>query len=89
MNAASNQGQPKSSRTLNRLFYPKEAVMLRSGDTLVYKTRKGERLISPYKWSLNKHTPVGEDAEIWERKPYGGLCLLSRDNVLAVLRESD
>ena len=42
-------------------------------DTLVLKGRAGkERRLVPGKWWINRNTPVGEDADIYESKPYGG-----------------
>jgi hypothetical protein len=40
------------------IFYPK-----RTG---------GYRVIKAGKWWINQNTPPGEDAELWEVKPYGG-----------------
>ncbi len=39
----------------------------------------GYRIIKSGNWWINQHTPVGEPAELWERKPYGGKKLLDID----------
>jgi hypothetical protein len=73
-----------------RIPYVQYRTCLRESDTLVYKAKniQGERLIAPGNWWLNRRTPVGEDAELWERKPYQGRKWLSYDKIIAVLRES-
>lgn len=48
------------------------------------KLWKGEtRTIKADKWWINRNTPVGEDAEIWERKPYGELNQIWREHIVA------
>ena len=73
-----------------RIPYVQYRTGLREGDTLVYKakTASGERLIQPGNWWLNRNTPVGEDAELWERKPYQGRKWLSFDKIIAVIRDT-
>jgi hypothetical protein len=66
------------------LSYPSETY-LREKDILVYKTKKGTRNIT--EWFLDRRTQVGEDADLYERKPYGGSKLLSLGNVIAVIRD--
>lgn len=41
---------------------------------LKIKTNNGKsvRVIPAHKWFINRNTPVGEDAEIYEVMPYGG-----------------
>lgn len=44
---------------------------------ILYPKRNGEyRVIKAGSWWINRNTPVGEPAELWERKPYGGRKLL-------------
>lgn len=39
---------------------------------VVCRNAKGSRDIPARKWWVHRDTPVGEDADIYERKPYGG-----------------
>ena len=39
---------------------------------VVKKRGGGERVIEPKKFWINRNTPVGDDAEIWERMPHEG-----------------
>lgn len=36
------------------------------------RTQSGTRDIPSHKWWINRNTPVGEDADVYEKKPYGG-----------------
>jgi hypothetical protein len=45
-------------------------------DILYPKSGGGWRLIKAGKWWINQDTPPGEDAELWEAKPYEGRKLL-------------
>ena len=74
---------------LVRLKYPEEAGILYDGrDTLVVPKRGGgEKKIPPSKWWINRHTPVGDDAILYIRKPYGGKCEMSFRCIIAVERE--
>ena len=47
---------------------------------------KNERVIPPWKWLINTLTPVGEDAEIYERKPYGGIKQFFFEDIVATMR---
>jgi hypothetical protein len=61
--------------------------VLRPTDTLIYKKRGGgERRILPRKWWVNRNTPVGDDAELWERMPHDGKRLLDWDKLIGVER---
>jgi len=52
-------------------------------ETIIYKDKNGiVREIPPNKYWINRRTPVGEDAELWERKPYGGKRLLEWNRVI-------
>ena len=50
---------------------------------IVRKRGGGERIIKRGKWWINKNTPVGEDAEIWEEKPWGGRKLIEFSEIIA------
>ena len=69
-----------------RLKYPDEAICLRKGDVLIYKPRKVEHRILADKWWINRNTPVGDDAELYQRKPYGGNKMLDFKYLIAVER---
>ena len=57
------------------------------GDTLIVRKRGGgERRIPSGKWWINKNTPVGDDAELFERMPYNGRRELRWDDLIAVER---
>lgn len=60
---------------------------LRSGDTLILAKRGGgERFVPGDKWWIDRNTPVGEDADLYERKPYGGKRYVSWKELIAVER---
>lgn len=58
--------------------------MLNVGLPLVVKakTASKERDIKPSKWWINRHTPLGEDADIYECKPFGGNKYIPRKDIL-------
>ena len=45
------------------------------------------RLIKSGKWFINQHTPVGEDAELYEIKPHGGKKLLDIKKMVDMHKE--
>ncbi len=56
-----------------RIDFVLNQTPLRKGAALILKKRGGgERRVACGSWWINRNTPVGEDAEIWEHKPYGG-----------------
>lgn len=58
-------------------------VNLREGDTIYVKKRGGgERAIKPGKWWINRNTPVGDDADLWELKPHDGKKYISWNDVI-------
>jgi len=69
-----------------RIPYSK-ILSLNDKDVLIYKYGNRERKIPPNKWWVNRRTAVGEDAELYERKPYNGKKMLDWDNIIAVERE--
>ena len=65
-------------------------IFLEYGDALVIKKgRSGERIIKAKKWWINRNTPVGDDAELWEVKPYDGKKYIPWSDVISILREKD
>lgn len=53
-----------------------------------YPKRDGSlRTIKRGNWWINQNTPVGEDAELWERKPYGGKKLLNIHKMIEPIDE--
>lgn len=75
--------------TIVRLAYPSETASLRQGDTIVVRSRNGERKIPAGKWWVNRNTPVGEDAELWEEKPWNGRRYIDWSDVVAVERPDE
>jgi hypothetical protein len=69
-----------------RYAYPIESSSIYDDDTIIVRTRNGERQIPSTKWWINRRTPVGEDAELWERKPNFGRRLIEWQDVMAVER---
>jgi len=68
----------------------KQCGVLFPSDTLLYAKRGGgERRVPPGKWWVNRNTPVGDEAELWERMPHDGRRLLDWDKLLAVERVVD
>lgn len=52
-------------------------------ETIIYKDKNGiVREIHPNKYWINRRTSTGEDAELWERKQYGGKRLLEWNRVV-------
>ena len=52
-------------------------------EILIYKDYNGiVREILPHNYWINRRTPVGEHAELWERKPHGGKRLLEWNRVI-------
>lgn len=49
---------------------------------IVKKRGGGERVIPPHKFWINSNTPLGDDAEIWERMPHRGRRLVSWKDVI-------
>lgn len=73
---------------LVRLPYT-HSLGLYSKDTLIMKKRGGgERRVLPGKWRINRNTPVGEDADLMERRPHNGYRHLSWDSLIAVERSA-
>jgi len=62
---------------------------LRKDDTLVVRNRNNtERHVPPHKWWINRNTPVGEDAELWERMPHSGRRAIEFKSIVAVIRSN-
>ena len=71
---------------LVRLPYTRD-LGLYSKDTLIVKKRGGgERRVMTGKWWVNRNTPVGEDADLWERMPHDGRRWISWESLIAVER---
>lgn len=58
--------------------------IIKESTIYVKKRGGGERAIPPGKWYINRNTPVGEDAEIWERMPHNGRREIFRQDILRV-----
>ncbi len=63
-------------------------MRLRGSDVLIMSTPDGgERKIPANKWRINRNTPVGDDADLWEYMPYNGQRYLRWADLVAVERE--
>ena len=52
--------------------------------------KKGKiRWIAPFNLLINKNTPRGDPADLYERKPYGGKRLLGEDELLGKVVEGE
>lgn len=51
-------------------------------DLVVKKRGGGEKIIPAGKWWINRNTPVGEDAEFWERMPWDGRRIIPNSDVI-------
>ena len=72
---------------MKRITYEQYRTCLNQTDTLIVQKRGGgERHIQNGKWWINRNTPVGEDAELWERMPYGGKRQIDFDKIIAIIR---
>jgi hypothetical protein len=60
------------------MFAPK----LEPFSLVVKKRGGGERTIPPHKFWINRNTPVGEDAEIWEHMPHDGKRFIRWSDVI-------
>jgi hypothetical protein len=81
---SSEQKTDPQSACLQRLVRP---FHLSASDILVVAKRGGgEREIPSWKWWIDRRTPVGEDAKLFERMPHGGKRWLDFDRVVAVKR---
>lgn len=57
------------------------------GDALIVKKKgSGERRIPPNRWWVNRNTPVGDDAELYEIMPHHGRRMIAWDALVAVER---
>ena len=54
----------------------------RNKPLIVKKRGGGERIIPYDKWFINRNTPVGEEADVYERKPYGGKKYIPWDKII-------
>ncbi len=57
------------------MLYPKEKLVIK-------KRGGGERTLAPYRWFIDQNTPVGEDADFYEVKPFGGRRRISRAEIV-------
>lgn len=74
-----------SEVTRIRMSYHRN-LRLDESDNLIVRTRSKERRILSGKWWVNRNTPVGEDAELIERKAFGGRRYLDWGDIVAVER---
>jgi len=49
---------------------------------IVTKRQGGTRVIPASKWWIDRNTPVGEDADIYERMPHNGNRLINRKTMV-------
>lgn len=78
--------QQSPENRMNRIPYSREVHLL-PGDTLIIRKRAGgEQRLLAKNWYLNRNTPVGEDAEIWECKPFNGRRFISRSEIIGIER---
>lgn len=73
-----------------RMAYTNKICLNPQTDSLVYMKRGGgEKTIPTGKWYINRNIPIGEDAELVERMPYGGCRFLDRDLIIAIERNKE
>jgi hypothetical protein len=58
-------------------------------DSLIIYTRKTFKEIPSNKFYINRRTDVGEDAEFYERKPYGGKRLIPQNELVGSIRKGE
>ena len=62
-------------------------LCLRPEDVLIVRKRGGgERQIAAGKWWINRNTPVGDEAELFERMPHQGYRNIEWKNLIAIER---
>ncbi len=65
-------------------------IWLDRGDSLVVRGGGGkERIVKAGKWWVDRNTPVGEDADLWEVKPWNGKRYVPWGDVIAILKEKE
>jgi hypothetical protein len=72
---------------MKRIPY-KPSLWIDPVDSLVLKRSKSakERTIKGGNWFIDRNTPVGDDAILYERKPYGGKREVALREVVAIIR---
>jgi hypothetical protein len=63
--------------------YPRYNIYLSRTKSLILRRNDGKlKILEPEKWFINQYTEVGEDADIYEIKPYGGKRLINRNEIV-------
>lgn len=57
---------------------------MRLGNRVLRLRRKSGQIktLQPHQWMLDQNTPLGEDADLYERKPYRGRRLIDRREIV-------
>ncbi len=58
-------------------------------DLVVKKRGGGERVITAERYWIDRNTPVGEDADYYEIKPYGGKRYIPIDSIIRKIPRND
>lgn len=58
------------------------SLYMNEKNNLIVRYGKRERTILAGKWFIDRNTPVGEDADIYEIKPFGGKRFIPLNKVL-------
>ncbi len=75
-----------SGPTRVRIPHTSRTSLLDDDALVVTKRGGGERILEPEQYCVNRNTPVGEDADLYELKPHGGRRYRQWSDVIAILR---
>ena len=62
-------------------------VGIRKGDVLIRKAKTTDREYRVTKYFINGRTPVGEDSELYEVKPFGGRHAIEWCDIVKIERK--
>lgn len=51
-------------------------------EALLIRHRRKLKLLKPNKWFVNRNTPVGEPADLYEMKPYDGKRYIPSEEII-------
>lgn len=70
-----------------RLAYGQHGLLFDTDTIIVRKRNGGERAIRSDRWWIDRRTPCGEDAQLWERMSHNGNRAIQWRDVIGVERE--
>jgi hypothetical protein len=81
----SDRPTPETDAVISREPYLRGRSCLDERRSLIVRKRcGGERRIKRGEWWVNRRTSIGEDAELWERRPNNGIRRIDFAKVIAM-----